>query len=228
MIETIDRFEALSDKMGRIGSFAYLQYAQNTADGECAKFMGDLNEKLTTLSTPLLFFSLELNRIDDTVLDKALEKDVKLNRYKPWFDELRKAKPYQLEDRVEELFHDKSVTGRSAWNRLFDETMSSLKFDVDGEELSLEPTLTLMTDKDQSKRKAAYGGLVETLGRNKRLFTHITNVLAKDKEISDRWRGYEDVADSRHMANSVEREVVDALEKAVRDAIHACRIAITK
>lgn len=218
LIDAITRYEAMSDKMGRIGSFAYLQYAQNTSDGERAKFMGDLNEKLTTLTTPLLFFSLELNRIDDDVLDKALAADEALGRYKPWFDELRKAKPYQLEDRVEELFHDKSVTGRSAWNRLFDETMASLKFDVDGEELSLEPTLTMMTDMDQSKREAAYKGLVDTLGENKRLFTHITNVLAKDKEISDRWRGYEDVADSRHMANSVEREVVDALEKAVRDA----------
>ncbi|MCF4099627.1 M3 family oligoendopeptidase [Maritalea mediterranea] len=218
LVDAVTRYEAMSDKMGRLGSFAYLQYAQNTADGERAKFMGDLNEKLTALTTPLLFFSLELNRIDDAVLDKALAEDAQLGRYKPWFDELRKAKPYQLEDRVEELFHDKSVTGRTAWNRLFDETMASLKFDVDGEELSLEPTLTMMTDKDQSKREAAYKGLVETLGENKRLFTHITNVLAKDKEISDRWRGYEDVADSRHMANSVEREVVDALEKAVRDA----------
>lgn len=218
LVDAITRYEAMSDKMGRLGSFAYLQYAQNTADGERAKFMGDLNEKLTSLTTPLLFFSLELNRIEDDVLDKALAEDKALARYKPWFDELRKAKPYQLEDRVEELFHDKSVTGRSAWNRLFDETMASLKFDVDGEELSLEPTLTMMTDKDQSKREAAYKGLVGTLGENKRLFTHITNVLAKDKEISDRWRGYDDVADSRHMANSVEREVVDALEKAVRDA----------
>ena len=216
LLETITRFEALSDKMGRLGSFAYLQYAQNTSDPDRAKFMGDTNEKLTKFSTPLLFFTLELNRIDDAVLDAAFEKDAALGRYKPWFVELRKAKPYQLEDRVEELFHDKSQTGRSAWNRLFDETMASLKFDVDGEKLSLEPTLTQMTDKDGTKREAAFKGLVGTLGENQRLFTHITNVLAKDKEISDRWRGYEDVADSRHLANSVEREVVDALESAVR------------
>lgn len=182
--------------MGRLGSFAYLQYAQNTSDPDRAKFMGDTNEKLTKFSTPLLFFTLELNRIDDAVLDAAFEKDAAFARYKPWFVELRKAKPYQLEDRVEELFHDKSQTGRSAWNRLFDETMASLKFDVDGEKLSLEPTLTQMTDKDGTKREAAFKGLVGTLGENQRLFTHITNVLAKDKEISDRWRGYEDVADS--------------------------------
>ncbi len=173
---------------------------------------------MTNLSSKLIFFSLELNRIDDKILNEALAAKGELSRYKPWFDELRKAKPYQLEDRVEELFHEKSVTGRGAWNRLFDETMASLKFDVKGEQLGLEATLTLMTDKKQKNRKRAFKAVVKTLDSNKRLFTHITNVLAKDKEISDRWRGFEDIADSRHMANSVEREVVDALETSVREA----------
>ncbi len=135
-----------------------------------------------------------------------------------WFADLRKAKPYQLDDKLEELFHDKSVTAFSAWNRLFDETMSSLTFEVDGETLNLEATLHLLSERDETKRESAFHALAKTLKANGRLFTHITNVLAKDKEISDRWRGYEDIADSRHMANSVEREVVDALQKAVQDA----------
>ncbi|NOZ31522.1 MAG: M3 family oligoendopeptidase [Alphaproteobacteria bacterium] len=218
LAEAVKRYEAVSDVMGRIGSFAYLNYAQNTADPDRAKFLGDMNEQLTALSTPLLFFTLEINRIDDDVMGAAFKADPALAHYKPWFVELRKARPHQLEDRVEELFHDKSVTGSAAWNRLFDETMSSLKFEVEGEQLALEPVLTLLTDKDQAKRKAAFGGLTGTLETNKRLFTHITNVIAKDKEISDRWRGFSDIADSRHLANSVEREVVDALEGAVRDA----------
>ncbi|MEX0628031.1 MAG: M3 family oligoendopeptidase [Cucumibacter sp.] len=211
-------YEAISEVMGRIGSFAYLHYAMNTADEARTKFLGDMNEKLTTFSTPLIFFSLELNRIDDATLDAAFAADATLARYKPWFVELRKSRPYQLEDRVEELFHDKSVTGRSAWNRLFDETMASLKFQVEGKELSLEPTLTLLTDRNPKKREAAFGGLTRTLSSHRRLFTHITNVLAKDKEISDRWRGFKDVADSRHLANSVEPEVVAALLAAVRGA----------
>ena len=152
------------------------------------------------------------------MLEAAFAADPELARYRPWFAELRKAKPYQLEDRVEELFHEKSVTGAQAWNRLFDETMAALKFDVDGEELQLEATLHLLSDTDETKREAAFHGLSGTLHGNERLFTHITNVLAKDKEISDRWRGYKDIADSRHLANSVEREVVDALEKAVTEA----------
>src|SRR5690606_8987692 len=96
--------------------------------------------------------------------------------------------------------------------------MAALTFEVSGETLGLEQTLNLLSDKAESKRSAAFRALSKTLSENKKLFTHITNVMAKDKEISDRWRGYEDVADSRHLANSVERDVVDALEKSVREA----------
>jgi len=218
LIEAISRYESLSETTGRIGSFAYLNYAKNTADPDRAKFLGDCQQALTDLSTKLIFFSLELNKIDEMVLSKALADNEDLGRYRPWFDELRKAKPYQLEERVEELFHDKSVTGRGAWNRLFDETMASLKFDIKGEELGLEATLTRMSGADKKARKNAFKAVSVTMNNNKRLFTHITNVLAKDKEISDRWRGFKDIADSRHMANSVEREVVDALESSVREA----------
>lgn len=218
LIEAIRDSEALGDISGRIGSFAFLHYAQNATDPDRAKFMGDTNEALTNLSTRVLFFELELNRIEDAELDAALDKDAELARYRTWFAELRKAKPYQLDDRLEELFHDKSVTGFSAWNRLFDETLSSLVFEVDGESLNMESTLHLLSERDEKKRESAFKALGKTLAENARLFTHITNVLAKDKEISDRWRGYQDIADSRHMANSVEREVVDALQKAVEDA----------
>jgi len=218
LIEAIRDSEALGDLSGRIGSFAFLHYAQNATDPDRAKFMGDTNEALTNLSTRVLFFELELNRIEDAELDAALDKDAELARYRTWFAELRKAKPYQLDDRLEELFHDKSVTGFSAWNRLFDETLSSLVFEVDGESLNMESTLHLLSERDETKRESAFKALGKTLAENARLFTHITNVLAKDKEISDRWRGYTDIADSRHMANSVEREVVDALQKAVEDA----------
>ncbi len=221
LIQVITRYEALSDLSGRIGSFAYLNYAKNTADPVRAKFLGDCQQALTDLSSRLIFFSLELNRIESDVLETAFEKDADLARYRPWFKELRKAKPYQLEERVEELFHEKSLTGRGAWNRLFDETMAALKFRVKGKELGLEATLTLMTDKKEKTRKRAFRAVCRTLEDNKRLFTHITNVLAKDKEISDRWRGFKDIADSRHLANSVEREVVDALESSVRAAYPA-------
>lgn len=218
LIEAIRDSEKLTDLSGRIGSYAFLQYAQRSTDADRAKFMGDTNEALTALSTRVLFFELELNRIEDADLEAAFATDPALARYRTWFAELRKAKPHQLDDKLEELFHDKSVTAFSAWNRLYDETLSSLEFSVDGETLNLESTLHLLSEKDEAKREAAFKALAETFKANARLFTHITNVLAKDKEIADRWRGFEDIADSRHMANSVEREVVDALHAAVTEA----------
>jgi len=218
LLKAIKRIEALNDITGKIGSYAFLQYVRNTQEPDKVKFLGDTSQALTDLSTGLIFFSLELNRIDERIMNDAFASNPALAHYKPWFDEVRKAKPYQLDEKIEELFHEKSVTGASAWNRLFDETMASLKFNVDGEELGLEGTLNLLSDRDEAKREAAFGGLSKTLAGNARLFTHITNVLAKDKEISDRWHGFADIADSRHLENSVEREVVDALEKAVRDA----------
>lgn len=218
LIQPILEYEALDELLGRIVSYAGLVYSGDTTDPAGAKFYGDVQQKITDASTHLLFFTLELNRIEDGVLEAAMNADAKLAHYRPWIEDVRKEKPYQLEDRVEQLFHEKSVTGRGAWNRLFDETMASLRFDVNGVSLTLEPTLNLMQDPDEAKRKAASEALAATFSENIRLFTLVTNTLAKDKEISDRWRGFEDVAQSRHLANRVEPEVVDALVAAVRAA----------
>ncbi len=218
LYEAVERSEKLGDVTGRLSAFAYLRYALDTQNPDKTKFLGDLGQAITDFATGLLFWELELNAIDDAVIEAAMAMDENLARYRHWFAELRKAKPYQLDQKLEELFFEKSVTGAQAWNRLFDETMAALKFEIDGESLPIEGTLHLLSDRDEKKRETAFHALGKTLEDNKRLFTHITNVLAKDKEISDRWRGYQDIADSRHMANSVEREVVDALETAVREA----------
>jgi len=210
-------YEAIDDLMGKLGSYAGLVYAGDTTDPKRAKFYGDVSEKLTNASSHLLFFPLEINAIDDVVLDAALNFDA-LARYRPFFDDVRKERPHQLEPRVEQLFHEKYTTGRGAWNRLFDETIASLRFDVEGKELTLEPTLNLMQEPEEATRKAASEALAKTFTENLRVFTLITNTLAKDKEISDRWRSFQDVADSRHLANRVEREVVEALVSSVRAA----------
>ncbi len=215
--EAVRRYEAIEDVLGRIISYAGLLYAGNTTDPAIAKFYGDMQERITAASLHLLFFTLDLNRLDDAALDKAMA-DPALGHYRPWIEDLRKDKPYQLEDRVEQLFHEKSVTGYSAFNRLFDETMVGLRFKVGGKSLPLEQTLNIMQDADPKKRKAAAEALAKTFKENLRLFTLVTNTLAKDKEISDRWRGFGDVAQSRHLANRVEPEVVDALVSSVREA----------
>jgi oligoendopeptidase F len=213
----VRRYEAIEDLMGRLISYAGLVYATDTTDPVNTKFYGDVQERVTASSLHLLFFALELNRIDDAVLDRALA-DPELAHYAPWIDDVRKEKPYQLEDRIEQLFHEKSVTGYSAWNRLFDETIASLRFEVEGQSLAIEPTLTLLQDANEKTRKAAADALAKVFKENLRLFSLITNTLAKDKDISDRWRGFHDVADARHLSNRVEPEVVNALVEAVRGA----------
>jgi oligoendopeptidase F len=213
----VRRYEAIDDVAGRLGSYAGLVHAGDSVDPAITKFYGDVSERLTNASVHLLFFALELNRIDDAVIERAMAVP-ELAHYRPWLEDLRKEKPYQLEDRLEQLFHEKSQTGYGAFNRLFDQTISALRFKVAGKELAIEPTLNLLQDRAPAKRKAAGQALAKTFKANERTFALITNTLAKDKEISDRWRGFTDVADSRHLNNRVEREVVDALVGSVRAA----------
>jgi oligoendopeptidase F len=217
LAEAVKAYEGLSDLLGRLGAYAGLVYSGDTTDPKRAKFYGDTQDRLNAAITELLFFELELNRIDPAIM-AGIVSQAPLSHWKPWFEDLAKDKPHQLEDRIEELFHEKSITGPAAWNRLFDETISSLRFEVNGEELILELTLNKLQDPDGAVRKAAADALSLVFRKQLRTFALITNTLAKDKEISDRWRKFEDVADSRHLANRVEREVVDALVSAVREA----------
>ena len=217
LARAIARYEALDEALGRAASYAQLLYAEDTSDPARAKFMADAQDRVTAVSSNLIFFTLEMNALPDATLDR-LAAEGPLARYRPWLDDMRKERPHQLDTKLEQLFHEKAVTGRAAWTRLFDETITALRFDVDGEALALEPTLNLLQDSDERRRERAAAALGETLAAHRRTFALITNTLAKDLEIANRWRGFEDVADSRHLANRVERDVVDALVQAVQAA----------
>lgn len=218
LAQSLTEMDALEDLLGRIASYAGLTYYSDMTNPANGKFFGDIQAKLTDMSSRLLFFPLELNRLADDAVDAAMDRDPALAHFRPWIVDLRKDKPYQLDDRIEQLFLEKSQTGAAAFNRLFDETLASLRFKLGDEDMPLEPTLTLLQDADPAKRQMAAEALSKTFKENARIFTLVTNTLAKDKDISDRWRGFEDIADSRHLANRVEREVVDALAEAVREA----------
>ncbi len=220
LAKSVSDYEKLEEELGRIISYAGLIYAGDSADPANGKFYGDVQERLTVAGSHLLFFTLEINQLTDSAIKKAISTSEKLAYYEPWLTDLRLDKPYQLEDQLERLFLEKSSTSASAFNRLFDETMSDLRFNIDGEEdeLAIELVLNRLQDKSGDVRKSASDALTKTFAGNIRLFTLITNTLAKDKQISDSWRGFEDVAESRHLANRVEPPVVDALVAAVEDA----------
>src|ERR1700709_1231513 len=176
----VRRYEAIDDLAGRLGSYAGLIHAGDSVDPAITKFYGDVSERLTNASVHLLFFALELNRVDDAAIEHAMQAP-ELGHYRPWIEDLRKDKPYQLEDRVEQLFHEKSQSGYAAWNRLFDQTISGLRFKVSGRELAIEPTLNLLQDRAPEQRKTAGQALATTFKANERTFALVTTTLAKDQ-----------------------------------------------
>ncbi|AEI94862.1 M3 family oligoendopeptidase [Roseobacter litoralis] len=213
-LECVLRNEKISQIAGRIMSYAGLRYYQLTTDAGRAKFMSDLQEKITNFTTPLVFFTLEINRLADDHLDRLYAQNGDLARYKPIFDRIRAMKPYQLSDELEKFLHDLGVVG-DAWERLFDETIAGLEFEVDGEALNIEGALNLLTDPERPKREAAARELADVFGSNVKTFARVHNTQAKEKEIVDRWRGMESPQQGRHLSNQVEPEVVEALRNAV-------------
>ena len=214
LLACVQRNEKISNIAGRIMSFAGLRYYQKTTDAGRAKFMGDLQEKITNFTTPLVFFTLELNRIEDTALAARFAENEALARYKPVFDRIRAMKPYQLSDEMEKFLHDLGVVG-DAWERLFDETIAGLSFNVDGEDLTIEGTLNLLTEQDRAKREAAAQELARVFGENVKVFARVHNTQVKEKEIVDRWRKMPTAQTARHLSNDVEPDVVEALRAAV-------------
>ena len=215
LLDAVKRAERIDTVVGRIMSFAGLRYYQLTTDAERAKFLSDCQDRITAYTTPLVFWPLEFNRLDDEHLARLLGQNQDLARYKPVFDRMRAMKPYQLSDELERYLHDQSSVGAAAWNKLFDETMAGLTFTVDGEALNLEGTLDLLTEPERERREAAVHALAEVFDANLKTFARIHNTLAKEKEIEDRWRGMPTPQTGRHLANHVEPEVVEALRAAV-------------
>lgn len=217
MADLITRFEAMSDALGRIMSFAHLVYARDMNDPESGRFMQTMQERTNAISVRILFVTLELNRLDDAVLDAQLAAP-RLAHFAPWIRDRRAYREHQLEDRIEKLLHEKAVAGRAAWVRLFDETLARLRFPFRGEDLTNAQALDLLSSKDAEARREISGVLADVLGGEIQTFALVTNTLAKDKEIEDRWRGFARPISERNLENLVEDEVVDALVAAVRDA----------
>ncbi|XXK32208.1 M3 family oligoendopeptidase [Rhodobacteraceae bacterium nBUS_24] len=214
LLSCVQRQEKISAVSGRIMSYAGLRYYQLTTDGERTKFMSDLQEKVTDFSTPLVFFTLELNRLDDKHLASLLEQSPDLARYRRVFERIRAMKPYQLSDELEKFLHDLGAVG-DAWEKLFDETTAGLEFTIDGTSYNIEGALNFLTDHDRAKREAAARELAAVFQDNLKVYSRLHNTLAKEKDIIDRWRAMPSPQTGRHLSNDVEPEVVEALRNAV-------------
>jgi oligoendopeptidase F len=218
LAQAIAEYEAMWERLGRVTSYAGLVFSGDAQDPANGRFYQTTQERVTTISSHLLFFTLELNRLEDAALETKVGGSAALARWRPWLRDLRVFRPHQLSDEIEKLLHEKEVAGRSSWVRLFDETIATMKVTVAEEELTVSAALNLLSDRDRAKRAAAAAGISAAFGERTRLFALITNVLAKDKEIEDTWRRYPRPGSYRNRSNMVEDEVVDALVGAVRDA----------
>lgn len=212
----IDLYQEVSEILGRIGSYAQLIFATDSIDAKNAQFYQYINEQITSISTKTLFFTLELNRISEESMQEKLENSALLS-WKPFLDSIRVFRPYQLSDEVEKVLHEKSVTGRTAWSRLYDETLASMQVTVQDEQVTLGEALNKLSSNERLVRENAAKGLGESFNSNLRLFSLITNTLAKDKHITDEWRKFPRVDSERNCDNMIEDEVVDALVNAVTE-----------
>jgi oligoendopeptidase F len=213
--QAIAAYEVLSEILYKAMSYAQLYYAADVSDGERGRFYQTVQERVTDISTLTLFFTLEINRLEDDVL-AAQVAEGKAAHYGPWIRDVRAFRAHQLSDDLEKLLHEKSVSGRAAWIRLFDETEAGLRFDLDGSQVSMSEVLNQMSDNDGAKRKEAAKALGLVLSENIKLFSLLTNTLAKDKAIEDAWRSYPRPISMRNLTNQVEDAVVDALISSVR------------
>ncbi|MDE8347252.1 MAG: M3 family oligoendopeptidase [Acidocella sp.] len=210
-------YERIEERLGRVMSYAQLLFSADQSDAAAGKFYQTMSERVTVISTHLLFFTLEINRMGETILAEKLT-DASLARYAPWFRDLRVFLPHQLSDEIERLLMEKEVTGHAAWSRLFDETTAAMRLRVGAEELTLSAALNKLSDPDRAIREAAGKAVGAAMAGHEKMFALITNTLAKDKEISDQWRHYPAPSSARNRANMVEDEVVAALSEAVTQA----------
>ena len=217
LAQAIADYEVITEILYKAMSYAQLLYAADVSDGEKGRFYQTTQERVTDISTATLFFRLELNRLEDNVLAKQLESGTAAH-FGPWIRDVRAFRAHQLSDELEKLLHEKSVSGRAAWVRLFDETEAALRFPLDGKDMSMSDVLNMMSDKDAKQRKKAAKVLGKVLGQNIKLFSLVTNTLAKDKSIEDGWRSYPRPISERNLSNQVEDDVVDALVSSVQDS----------
>ncbi len=214
----IRAYEDIDETLSRAMSYASLTYSGNMVDPAIAKFYQSAQERVNVISAHLIFFTLEINRLEEAGLAAKQAASKELARYAPWLRDVRLFRDHQLSDEAERLLHDKYVVGRAAWNRLFDETIASLRFPMGGKELTCAEALNRLSDRDPAVRREAGAVVGRVMGENARLFALITNTLAKDKEIEDNWRNYPTPTAARNLSNRVEDEVVDALVSAVKAA----------
>jgi len=212
--DALRAYESLIQRAGKIGSYSHLIWSTNTEDAKLGKLLQEANELGSELSQKLVFFDVEWMKVDD---DRA-EELINSKELVPWKHYLRVSRMYKdhtLSEDAEQVMSAKSVTGRSAWNRYFDETLGAARFELDGEEMTEQQVLSKLHSPDRELRKRAHESLTETFTELSRSLTFIFNTLLADKHTNDKLRGYDSWISSRNLSNQTDSETVEALITAV-------------
>lgn len=212
--DALRAYESLIQRAGKIGSYSHLIWSTNTEDAKLGKLLQEANELGSELSQKLVFFDVEWMKVDD---DRA-EELINSKELFPWKHYLRVSRMYKdhtLSEDAEQVMSAKSVTGRSAWNRYFDETLGAARFELDGEEMTEQQVLSKLHSPDRELRKRAHESLTETFTELSRSLTFIFNTLLADKHTNDKLRGYDSWISSRNLSNQTDSETVEALITAV-------------
>ncbi len=207
---SIKEYEKISETMTNFYIYSYLLQSTNLKDAEILKFYQSIREKYTEIEKNTLFYGLEINKLSDEQLNE-FQKSPVVKKYKSWLDSVLAKREYQKIEEIEKVLADKEITSSSAFIRLYDETLASLKFELNGEPLTKTEISNKTLDNDASVRLDAFKEMARVLGENKHIFTIVTNTLAKDKQIIDELRGYKKPITSRNISNQIEDEVVDCL-----------------
>ena len=216
LVEAIKKYEEICELIGKVSCYSQLLYASDLSNQNYISFYQNTTEQLSEYESKLVFFTLELNQIDDKKIATLL-KNSDFKKYQPFIRDTRAFKKYQLSHDLEKFSLDKSITGRNAFVRLFDETVNNLKFSYRGKILNSQQIFDLTSNSNENVRKDAAKAIGKTFEENAKIFAFITNTLAKEKATDDKWRGFEKPISARNLSNFVEDEVVETLVKKVKE-----------
>ncbi len=214
----IKSYESISDNMGRLSGYAYLIYSQDRTNTDIGAFYQNTHELLTKLSSDLVFFTLDLNNLENSELETKYSQSDALLHYKSWIDQSRQFKPHQLSNEMEQLMQDKAVTASSAWVRLYDELLADMRFDLGGKQAPISDVLNQLGHKESAKRKSAAMALSKGLKGSERTFAMILNTLSYNLSTDNKWRKFKSIDSAQHLNNQIDDEVVEALTTAVKSS----------
>ncbi|HEY2750308.1 M3 family oligoendopeptidase [Phenylobacterium sp.] len=213
----IKLYEAATNGLWGVGAYAGLASSTARDNPTWAKFEADFRARSSQIAAESLFFTLEINELDDNEIEAAFRAHKPAARWRPWIRRVRLSRPHELSPDLERMLIDRGPAVAN-WSRLSEETLASLTAKVGRETLTLSEVLNRMSDPDGLRRKQAAQGLAKALQQHTPALALCLNTLAFEKQIEDRWRKYPDPAASRHIANEVHADAVAALEAAVVEA----------